>query len=193
MSNILFVNACVRENSRTLSLAEHVLSSLGAGFDEVKLYEVDLSPLDVEGMRERDEAFSSKDFSSEKFDLARQFAQAKTIVIAAPYWDLMFPAVLKTYFEAVTVNGLTFAYSDRGIPMGLCRAERMIYVTTSGGPIVKNFGFDYTRELAESFYGIKNVVCISAEGLDIRGANVDSIMLSAKESASGILSANHRD
>ena len=193
MSDILFVNACVRENSRTLSLAEHVLSSIGADFDEVKLYEVDLSPLDVEGMRERDEAFSSKDFSSEKFDLARQLAQAKTIVIAAPYWDLMFPAVLKTYFEAVTVNGLTFAYSDRGIPMGLCRAERMIYVTTSGGPIVSNFGFNYTRELAQSFYGIKNVVCISAEGLDIRGANVDSIMLSAKESASRILSADHRD
>ena len=59
MSDILFVNACVRENSRTLSLAEHVLGSLGADFDEVKLYEVDLSPLDVEGIRERDEVFSS--------------------------------------------------------------------------------------------------------------------------------------
>ena len=36
------------------------------------------------------------------------------IVIAAPYWDLSFPAVLKTYLEQINVLGVTFDYSDDG-------------------------------------------------------------------------------
>lgn len=187
MSEILFINACVRENSRTLSLAKHVLDSLGGEVEEVKLYETDLAPLDTEGMKAREDAFKAKDFSDSRFALARQFASAKTIVIAAPYWDLMFPSVLKVYFEAVTVNGLAFVYSDKGFPTGLCAAERMIYVTTSGGPIVHSFGFDYACALAKSFYGISDVRCICAEGLDIRGADADAILLGAKESVKQIL------
>ena len=181
MAEALFVNACVRENSRTLDLAQHVLEKLGSAFEEVKLYEADLSPLDAEGLREREAACVAKDFSGSRFNLARQFAAAETIVIAAPYWDLMFPAVLKIYFESVTVNGLTFAYGENGIPMGLCKAKRLIYVTTAGGPIMKNFGYDYTCALAKSFYGIQDVVCISAEKLDIHGADAETILCSAKE------------
>jgi FMN-dependent NADH-azoreductase len=188
MSDILFINACVRENSRTLSLAKHVLLSLGGKAEEVKLYEADLAPLDAEGMKARDEASRSKDFSDSRFDLARQFASAETIVIAAPYWDLSFPAILKTYFEAVTVNGLTFTYSDKGFPIGLCKAERLVYVTTSGGPMVSNLGFDYASALAKTLYGIKDVRCVFAEGLDIRGADVDAILLRAKGSVKQILS-----
>ena len=182
MSETLFINACVRENSRTLELAMHVLKKIGGEFDEVNLYQSDISPLDFNGLLERTSASQTKDFSNSSFDLAKQFATAKTIVIAAPYWDLMFPSVLKVYFEAITVNGLTFVYSEKGIPTGLCDADRLIYVTTSGGPIIKNFGFDYVLALAQTFYGIKDVKCISAEGLDIRGADVDSILQSAKKS-----------
>ena len=182
MKKILFVNACVRENSRTLDLAKCVLANLSGEAFELRLYDTELSCLDADGMRARDAAFSAKDFSDSRFDLARQFAEADEIVIAAPYWDLMFPSILKTYFEAVTVNGLTFVYSERGIPMGLCKAERLIYVTTSGGPIINNFGYDYARSLATSFYGIGDVRCISAEKLDIRGADVEAILSAAKAS-----------
>ena len=180
MTEILFVNACVRENSRTLELAKHYLGKLSGDISELKLYETSLAPLDTEGIQARDKAFCAKDFSDKRFDLARQFASAKTIVIAAPYWDLMFPAVVKLYFEAITVNGITFAYSENGIPVGLCSAERLVYITTSGGPIYNNFGYDYAAALAKSFFGIKEVSCISAEGLDIHGANPAAILDSAK-------------
>ena len=187
MSDILFVNACVRENSRTLELAKSVLGTLNGEVEEVKLYELDLAPLDAEGLKARDAAVAAKDFSDSRFDLARQFASAKTIVIAAPYWDLSFPSVLKTYFETVTVNGIVFVYSEKGIPSDLCSAEKLIYVTTAGGPIINNFGYDYTCALARAFYGINDVSCVSAQGLDIYGADVDAIMLSAKECVKRIL------
>ena len=186
MAEILFINACVRPNSRTLELAKHVLSQLPGDVDEVKLYEEKLLPLDLADMEIREKAAREKDFSGEAFALARQFASAETIVIAAPYWDLMFPAVVKNYFEKITVNGLTFAYGANGIPQGLCKGKRLIYVTTAGGPIIHNFGYDYVVALAQGFYGIKEVQCVRAEGLDIYGADVAKLMMDAKNAFKGV-------
>ena len=180
MKKTLFINGCVRKNSRTLELASYVLNKIGSEIEEVKLYDLELKALDINGLQMRDVAKKNNDFSDEMFELARQFAMAETIVIAVPYWDLMFPAVVKTYFEAITVSGLTFNYGENGIPVGLCKAKKLIYVTTSGGPIIQNFGYDYVATLAKMFYGIKETMFISAQGLDIQGADVSSILNEAK-------------
>ena len=182
MEKILFINACIRPNSRTLELANHVLEKLSGKVEEVKLSQQNLAPLSLKELQLRDVCAKNKDFSSHAFNLSKQFASSDVIVIAAPYWDLMFPAIVKNYFENVTVNGLTFAYGENGIPYGLCRAKKLIYVTTSGGPIVHNFGFDYVNALAKNFYGIGEVVCVKAEGLDVYGANVKKIIEQAKNS-----------
>lgn len=187
MTKILFINACVRENSRTLALANHVLNELSGEIEEVNLYKTELLPLDNKCIEKRDSASASHDYSDEIFNLAKQFASADIIVVAAPYWDLMFPAVVKSYFELVTVSGLTFVYGDNGIPNGLCNAKRLIYITTSGGPIIQNFGYDYITALAKSFYGISDVRCISAQGLDIHGADANAILLEAEKSVIDLL------
>ena len=181
MKKILFINACVRPSSRTLELAKHVLSKLSGRVEEVKLYNEQLLPLGLEEMDVRDKADQTKNFSNPVFALAKQFAKAEIIVIAAPYWDLMFPAVLKCYFEKVSVNGLTFDYGENGIPKGLCKAKKLIYITTSGGFIKDNFGFDYVYALCKNFYGINDVQLVKAEGLDIYGVDVPSVLEKEKE------------
>ena len=182
MEKILFINACARPNSRTLELAKYVLSKLHGDIEEVNLFCAKLKPLDEFGLKLREKASLYKDFSSDIFNLAKQFARADVIVLATPYWDLMFPAVVKNYIENITVNGLTFAYGENGTINGLCKAKKLIYVTTSGGPIVYNFGYDYVNALAKSFYGIAEVQFVSAEGLDVYGANVIKLLEEAKKS-----------
>ena len=113
MERIVFVNACVRPGSRTKVLAQEVLKKLDGCVEEVKLYDTPMAALDLEGMEKRNRAARDRDFSDPSFDLARQFAAADAIVIAAPYWDLMFPAVVKTYFENVTVSGISCCYSPQ--------------------------------------------------------------------------------
>ncbi|MBO5928036.1 MAG: NAD(P)H-dependent oxidoreductase [Clostridia bacterium] len=186
MNKILFVNACVRPSSRTLELANYLLTKLSGKVEEVNLYNCKMLPLSLSLMQLRDNASKSNNFSDGVFDLAKQFASAETIVFAAPYWDLSFPSVVKTYLEQITVNGLTFKYGENGIPKGLCKAKRLIYVTTSGGPIIHNFGYDYLSCLAKNFYGIAETTCIKAEGLDIYGANVKEILENAKNSINAI-------
>ena len=188
MPKILFVNACPRENSRTLSLARCALSFLQGEVEVCNLYDMPLQPLDAEGLSVRGAAFASKDFSAACFAPARQFVSADIIVIAAPYWDMMFPSVLKTYLESVTVNGLAFAYNTRGIPEGRCAAKRLIYVTTAGGPIINNFGFDYVASVSRTFFGISDVRFLCAERLDLQGADPIAILEKAKQAIPAILS-----
>ena len=49
-------------------------------------------------------------------------------------------------------------------------------MTTSGGPIIHNFGFKYVDTMAREFYGINETRFICAEGLDIIGADTESIL-----------------
>ena len=181
MDTVLVINACPRPDSRTRELAQHVLSKLDGKVEKLRLFDEQIPPLDVAGMAERDRAVRKGDWNAPILRYARQFAAADTIVVAAPYWDLLFPAVVRTYFEATTVTGVTFRYTPEGFPEGMCRAKRLIYVTTAGGPIGEyNLGFDYVRALATLYYGIPEVKCFTAEFLDIVGADVPAIMAKAK-------------
>ena len=177
---ILFVNGCVRENSRTLELAQAVLAKESDAIEEVRLYPDGPNGLNAETLRLRDALLTNQELDHPMFRWARQFAAADTIVIAAPYWDLAFPAKVRAYLEEVTVSGITFRYGENGIPQGLCRAKRLIYVTTAGGPIFQNYGYEYIKALAQGFYGIPDVSLVRAEGLDIRGADPEAIMTRAK-------------
>ena len=183
----LYINCCVRKESRTNRLAKAVLQKLGEDYTELKLYEENLRPLDLEKLNRRTELIERGDFSDKMFDCAKQFANADTIVIAAPYWDLSFPAMLKQYLEQVNVVGITFKYSEEGVPIGLCRADKLFYVTTAGGYYVpEEFGFGYVKALAQNYYGIQDVRKIEAVGLDIIGADVNTIMADAENTLSGM-------
>lgn len=182
MDTILFINACPRPDSRTRELAQHVLSKLEGNVEKLRLFDEHIPPLDLKGMEERDQAVRTGDLSAPILRYAKQFSEADTIVVAAPYWDLLFPAVVRSYFEAVTITGITFKYSPEGFPIGLCKAKKLIYVTTAGGPIGEyNLGFDYVKSLAQLYYGIPEVTCFTAEFLDIIGADVPAIMDAAKK------------
>ena len=182
---ILYVNACVRKESRTKRLADKLLSKLGEPYEELCLEKIAFPIVNEEYLNKRDQLISAGDFQSPAFDLARQFSEAKTIVIAAPYWDLSFPSMLKQYLEQINVVGITFKYSEEGVPVALCKANRLFYVTTAGGLYVpEEYGFGYVKALAQNFYGIQDVRKIEAVGFDIYGANVNSIMKDAEDTLS---------
>ena len=184
---ILYVNACVRKESRTRILAEKLLSKLGRPFEEIQLEEIPFTVSNEEYLNKRNQLISEGDLGNSMFDLARDFSKAETIVIAAPYWDLSFPATLKQYLEQINVVGITFKYTEEGCPKGLCSAKRLFYVTTAGGSFVpEDYGFGYVKALAENFYGIPDVRKIEAHGLDLIGADVNAILKSADDVLSGM-------
>ena len=75
----LYINCCVRKESRTNRLAKAVLQKLGEDYTELKLYEENLRPLNFEKLNRRTELIEREDFSDKMFDCAKQFANADTI------------------------------------------------------------------------------------------------------------------
>ena len=138
----LFINCCPRGESRTEKLARALLKALGE-YEELRLYDEPLHPLGRADIAKRDALLAEKKYDDEMFRYARQFAAADRIVIAAPLWDLSFPAQLKVYLENIYVTGIVTKYSEAGKPVGLCStmsrpaAGRLTaaLATTTGRPL----------------------------------------------------------
>ena len=176
---ILFIDACVRSKSRTRQLADFLLQRLEGDVIRLRLSDVLFPMADESFIDMRYDLLGREVYDDPMFDMARTFASADCIVIAAPYWDLSFPAMLKQYLEQICVLGITFFYED-DMPRSLCRAQSLYYVTTAGGPIISDEpGFGYVRALAQTFFGIPKIKQIKAEGLDLAGADTEGIMQEA--------------
>lgn len=186
MAKLLYVDACVTRDveSRTRRLAQAYLqkrlTTHACEVETVVLETLALKPLLGEGLAEREEAIRKNDFSCATFELARTFAAADEVVIATPYWDMSFPALLKLYVEHLCVNRLTFCYDETGRPRGLVNVKKVVYLTTSGGYIGEaNFGFHYIQALFSKLFGVTDFAFCSAEGLDIYGNDSEQILTDA--------------
>ena len=186
MKKCLYVDCRIRrEESRTGQLAE-------CFFDELKGYEIDHLILEEEGLRplvgdwffERQELLEEGKLDDERFDYARQFAEADMVVIAAPFWDLSFPALLKIYIENISVSGITFKTNENGTS-GACKAHHLVYFTTRGG-VYKDSPMECADPYLRSFipfFGFREYHSIAAEGLDIIGYDGEASLREAKEKA----------
>ena len=187
---VLLIDACPRPQgiSRSRRLGEAFLDALRAQHPEfqlevLRLDELQLVPLTGEMEARRSKLIDAGRLDDPMFAPARSFASAELIVICAPYWDFAFPACLKALIEHVCVRTLTFTYvNDR--PVGLCRAENLVYLTSAGGFIGENnWGGDYLRAVTGQLLGVKRFHQISAEGLDVLGAEPEAILENAMERA----------
>lgn len=182
MKKILFINACVRKNSRTKRLADALLSKLAGDVKEINLEKEALVPLTEDVLSRRESSIAAGDYSDPMFRYAKLFAEADELVFAAPYWDLSFPSSLKVFIEHVAVRGLTFGYSDDGTPSGLCRAKKLWYVAAMGGAgLPHDFGYGYVKSICAGYYGINEAELICAEGLDIIGSDAEKILAATEE------------
>ena len=187
---VLLIDACPRPDgaSRTRRLGEAFLQALRAQHPQMhlevlRLDEMQLMPLTGEMEARRSMLIDAGRLDDDMFAPARSFASAELIVVCAPYWDFAFPASLKALIEHVCVRTLTFVYRDDQ-PVGLCRAENLVYLTTSGSPIGEdNWGGDYLRAVTGRLLGVKRFHQISAEGLDLSDADPGAILADAMERA----------
>lgn len=136
---LLFVDSCISQrgaDSRTRRLAAAFLEAFAASHPdwELEMVEVgalELKPFTAEMLSERDALASVGAWDAPVFDLARQFRAADAVVVAAPYWDLSYPAALRIYMEDISANGLCYHYEADGCH-GDCRGQWLVYLTSGG-------------------------------------------------------------
>ena len=185
MKKILIIDACMRkEDSRTALLCKKAVETLKElhpdwTFERVALADLPLRYLDKDSLTERDALLAEKRYDHPRFDLAHQFQEADGMIVAAPFWDLSFPAALKVYIENVSVDGLTFYCDEQGLH-GKCRAAWMLHLSTRGGLWDEETRQDehYLRALC-GYFGVGAYNVVAAKGLDIVGLDHEKILKDA--------------
>lgn len=180
MRKALIVDCCLRgKASRTARLRDAFIAAL-PGDVEVEtlvLEEEALCCLTGAHFEQRQRLLDAGALDHPRFRYARQFAGADIVCVAAPFWDLSFPALLKVYIEHVSVEGITFGGADNQL-VGLCRGSDLVLLTTRGGFYEGNpmeMGSRYLDAL-HTFFGFDRYRCVAADGLDLDGAHAQEIL-----------------
>ena len=188
---LLFVDCCISQRggeSRTRALAEAFLDAFREAHPDAETETVTteqllaLKPFDAAALDERDALASVGAFDAPVFAVARQFREADMIVVAAPYWDMSYPAALKVYIEHISAVGLTYHYEMDGCH-GDCKAEQLVYLT-SGGDFEHedSVGVVHWRQLC-GLFGIPRFDYVFAGGLDIDPAKTPELLAASCEVA----------
>ena len=101
-------------------------------------------------------------------DTARKIAAADRIVIAAPFWDMSFPGILKLFIENMSLFGITFDSNDKEC-YGLCKCKKLLYITTRGMNIRTGDPLEQATPYLKAIsflWGLGEVITVSAENMD---------------------------
>ena len=134
MRKLMLIDACMRDE---VSRTRRILGPLVAELE--KRYEIETVRLDGEdyssvGRRVLAER-SGGYVPEETVALARRLAAADRIVIAAPFWDMSFPAILKVFIENMSLYNITFKDSGTHFE-GLCRSEKALSALWGWGEVI---------------------------------------------------------
>ena len=187
MENLIIINSCMREDSRTKIILDSATTALAERYEieAINVNSLALPPLSPEVLAER----SAGRVAKATIDIAKKIAAAERIVIAAPFWDMSFPAILKAFFENMSLYNITF--TDNGATCtGLCKCKRVLYITTRGMDIptgdFRDQGTSYLKALS-SLWGLGDIITVAAWNLDyLPASKVDERVSSASELAKEI-------
>lgn len=167
MKKLLYIDACIRDElSRTKRIAAPVVEALKERYEvqTLALNGLDLSIVKKELITKR----NNGEIDPQVMSWAESIRDADRIVLAAPFWDMSFPAALKNFFELCSIFDVTFKSDDKTC-YGNCRAEKMLYITTRGMDISTGDMLEQATPYLKAIswlWGIGPLQVVSAQNMD---------------------------
>lgn len=167
MKKLLYIDACIRnKESRTKRIATQIVEVLKERYDvdTLVLNELDLEIVKEELIKKR----NSGEIDEAVMSWAEMVRDADRIVIAAPFWDMSFPAALKVFFELCSIFDVTFKSDDKTC-FGNCKAEKMLYITTRGMNISTGDELEQATPYLKALswlWGIGPLQVVAAQNMD---------------------------
>ncbi len=194
MSKVLYIKANIKNEgeSRTFKVSDSFVEEYKKNNPEDEIIILDLNKENIDFLRADDlgKLFGPKDEESKNNSIlkyAYQFADSDKYIIAAPMWNLSFPAILKAYIDYVSVSGITFKYTAEG-PVGLLNNKKAVHIVSRGGGYDNSpyeMGDRYLRTIL-GFFGIKDIETIGIDNLDVIGVNVEEKVEEGIEKATSL-------
>ena len=166
MRKIFYVDACLRTGSNTKKIADAIIAKLAERYDieTVRLSEHTFPVVNNDILNDRANGIVPDEYVA----MAKKLADADRLVIAAPFWDMSFPGALKVFLENMSLFNVTFGSNEKEC-YGLCKAEKVLYITTRG----MNISTGDTLEQATPYinaigklWGLGKLHVISAQNMD---------------------------
>jgi len=194
MTHILKIDASARYDaslSRTLSneLATGLQSASGGTLANrdlapgVEFVDKDWIGANTTAVDERSEEQKARLASSNA--LVDELEAMDTLIIGAPVYNFMVPAVLKAWIDQVCRAGRTFKYTEQG-PQGLLENKRAFLIFTSGGTAIGSeidHASPYLKHVM-GFIGITDVTVIAADRIM---AQADEATAAARERIANVI------
>ncbi|MBI5922513.1 MAG: NAD(P)H-dependent oxidoreductase [Betaproteobacteria bacterium] len=177
--NILQINASIRhEGANSTRVAESIVARLRAKNQDVHLTLRDLAinPHPILDGAALGALFTPAEKRTQEHVarvalddvLIAEVQQADVIVLGVPMYNFGIPAQLKSWIDAISRNGVTFRYTEKG-PEGLLKGKK-VYVGLARGGRYRGTDADsqvpYLKTVL-GFLGLTDVKFIYAEGLNM--------------------------
>lgn len=166
MKRLFYIDSCLRSGSKTKRIADALIYRLSDKYevDTIRLSEYDFPVVKNDILNERSNGYVPEEY----VQIARKIAAADRLVISAPFWDMSFPSALKVFLENMSLFNMTFASNEKEC-YGLCKAEKVLYITTRGMNIKTGDEMEqatpYIKAISK-LWGLGELFVIAAENMD---------------------------
>ena len=166
MKRLFYIDSCLRSGSKTKRIADALIYRLSDKYevDTIRLSEYDFPVVKNDILNERSNGYVPEEY----VQIARKIAAADRLVISAPFWDMSFPSALKVFLENMSLFNVTFASNEKEC-YGLCKAEKVLYITTRGMNIKTGDEMEQATPYIKSIsklWGLGELHVIAAENMD---------------------------
>ena len=166
MRKIFYVDACLRTGSNTKKIADAIIAKLAERYDveTVRLSENAFPVVNNDILNDRANGIVPDEY----VEMAKKLADADRLVIAAPFWDMSFPSALKVFLENMSLFNVTFGSNEKEC-YGLCKAEKVLYITTRGMNINTGDALEQATPYIKAIgklWGLGELHVISAQNMD---------------------------
>lgn len=166
MRKIFYVDACLRTGSNTKKIADAIIAKLAERYEieTVRLSENTFPVVNNDILNDRANGIVPEEY----VEMAKKLAAADRLVIAAPFWDMSFPSALKVFLENMSLFNVTFGSNEKEC-YGLCKAEKVLYITTRGMNINTSDALEQATPYIKAIgklWGLGELHVISAQNMD---------------------------
>lgn len=190
MKNILIINSSINSQS---SVSTQLTSFFAQQLSSKELFNIISRDVGTNPPAHLNQAIFSAFISATESDtkeqkeavslsneLIAELQLADIVIIGTPMYNFSIPSGLKSYFDYILRNGLTFKYTESG-PVGLLENKKVFVITATGG----DYSLDYMQPLdfqspylkqLFSFMGLNDLHTIAtasiALGEDVAAASI---------------------
>jgi len=199
MTTILQINSAARsQGAQSTQLASELVAKL-----QTKLGAADVVVRDLlkNGVPHLDDAVlgafftpadkrsaEQQEINARSEALIKELQAADIIVIGVPMYNFGISSNLKAYFDWIARAGITFRYTNEGVPEGLVRGKKVYIVAARGGKYFGTPNDTQTPYLQTflGFLGMTDVQFIYAEGIAMGEAAAAAALGGAREAIAAL-------